>query len=157
MALTHTDEKGRASMVDVSDKPRTRRVARASGRITMNEEAYRAVVTNTAKKGDVLAAARIAGIMAAKNTHAVIPLCHPLPIDHVSLELTPEDGTRSIRAEATVTTTGRTGVELEALHAVSVCLLTVYDMVKAVDRSMTIGDIVLEEKSGGKSGHYTRT
>jgi cyclic pyranopterin phosphate synthase len=154
--LTHLDEQGRVSMVDVGDKDITRRTARASGSIRMNKAAFEAVTTDSVKKGNVLAAAKIAGIMAAKNTSTVIPLCHPLPVDHVRIEFRPVRKTSTIRAEATVQVSGRTGVEMEALYAVSVALLTVYDMVKAVDKSMVIGDIMLEEKSGGKSGTYRK-
>jgi cyclic pyranopterin phosphate synthase len=156
MAISHIDDKGLASMVDVGDKPETKRIARARGRITMNAEAFEAVVSDSARKGSVIAAATIAGIMAAKNTGLVIPLCHPLAIDHVAVEFHPDESSKSIEAVAVVRSRGATGVEMEALHAVSVALLTIYDMVKAVDKSMTIKEIVLVEKSGGKSGRYRR-
>lgn len=155
--LSHIDDQGRVSMVDVGGKNITRRTARASGSIRMSKAAFEAVTTDSVKKGNVLAAAKIAGIMAAKNTYTVIPLCHPLPIDHIQIDFKPVKKTSTIHAEATVQVSSRTGVEMEALHAVSVALLTVYDMVKAVDKSMVIGDIMLEEKSGGKSGRYRRS
>lgn len=157
MALTHLDKKGRITMVDVGDKAVTRRIASARGIIRMSRDTFAAVVSDSAKKGNVLATAKIAGIMAAKNTGTTIPLCHPLPIDHIAVEFYPDEETSSIEAEATVKVRGRTGVEMEALHAVAVALLTIYDMAKAMDKSMTIGEIRLEEKSGGRSGHYRRT
>ena len=157
MALTHLDRKGRITMVDVGDKVVTRRVATARGTIRMGRQAFAAVVSDSAKKGNVLATAKIAGIMAAKNTGTTIPLCHPLPIDHISVDFHPDEGACSIEAEATVKVKGRTGVEMEALHAVAIALLTIYDMTKAMDKSMTIDEIRLEEKSGGRSGRYTRT
>lgn len=156
MALTHLDRKGRVTMVDVGEKTVTRRAARAKGTIRMSTEAFAAVMSDSVKKGNVLATAKIAGIMAAKNTGTTIPLCHPLPIEHISVDFHPDEASSSIEAEATVKVSGRTGVEMEALHAVTVALLTIYDMVKAVDKSMTIGEIRLEEKSGGRSGHYKR-
>ncbi|HPI91934.1 MAG TPA: cyclic pyranopterin monophosphate synthase MoaC [Deltaproteobacteria bacterium] len=156
MALTHLDRKGRVSMVDVGEKTVTRRAARAKGIIRMSTDAFAAVMSDSVKKGNVLATAKIAGIMAAKNTGTTIPLCHPLPIEHISVDFHPDESSSSIGAEATVKVSGRTGVEMEALHAVTVALLTIYDMVKAVDKSMTIGEIRLEEKSGGRSGHYKR-
>lgn len=157
MALTHLDRKGHISMVDVGDKPATRRVAVARGTIRMSPEAYAEVVSDSAGKGNVLATAKIAGIMAAKNTGTTIPLCHPLPVDHISVEFRPDEASATIEAEAMVKVSGKTGVEMEALHAVAVALLTVYDMVKAVDKAMVIGEIRLEEKSGGRSGRYKRT
>jgi cyclic pyranopterin phosphate synthase len=157
MALTHLDKKGRITMVDVGEKPPTRRVARAAGTISMSTEAFDAATSDALKKGNVFATAKIAGIMAAKNTGTTIPLCHPLPIDHIEVEFHPDRATSSIRAEATVKVTSRTGVEMEALHAVSVALLTIYDMVKAVDKTMVISDIRLEEKSGGRGGTYKRS
>jgi cyclic pyranopterin phosphate synthase len=156
MALTHLDKKGQVAMVDVGEKSITRRVARASGKIRMGSDAFEAIVSDSVKKGNVLATAKIAGIMAAKNTGAIIPLCHPLAIEHIAVEFYPDGDTFTIEAEATVKVSGRTGVEMEALHAVSVALLTVYDMVKAMDKSMTISDIRLEEKSGGRSGRYLK-
>ena len=150
--LTHLDTTGAARMVDVSAKPATVREATAAGRITMSREAATAIRDGTAKKGDVIAVARVAGIMAAKRTADLIPLCHPLPIAGVTLDLTVEvDG---VVATATVRTTHGTGVEMEAMTAVSVALLTVYDMAKAVDRGMTIGAIRLLAKSGGRSGDW---
>ena len=151
-ALTHLDATGAARMVDVSAKPVTARAATATGRIAMSPEAAAAIRDGTAKKGDVIAVARIAGIMAAKRTADLIPLCHPLPISGVTLDLAVEDD--GIVATATVRTTHGTGVEMEAMTAVSVALLTVYDMVKAVDRGMVIGAIRLLAKSGGRSGDW---
>jgi cyclic pyranopterin monophosphate synthase len=151
-ALTHVDARGRVKMVDVGDKPVTAREAIARGSIAMSREARRLVRAGTLKKGDPLQAARVAGIMGAKQTAALIPLCHPLPISNVQVELTPTATGYDI--EATVRTNAQTGVEMEALTAVAVASLTVYDMVKAVDRSMVIGDIRLVYKSGGKSGTY---
>ncbi len=120
------------------------------------DEAFTAVMTDSVKKGNVLATAKVAGIMAAKNTCTIIPLCHPLPIDHIDIAFHLDENASSIEAEATVKVSGRTGVEMEALHAVSVALLTIYDMVKAIDKTMFIGEIRLEEKSGGRSGKYKR-
>lgn len=156
MGLTHLDEQGRVVMVDVGDKGITRRVARATGNIRMSREAFEAIMNDAVKKGNVLATAKVAAVMAAKNTSSTIPLCHPLPIDQISVEFHPQAETSTIEAEATVKVTGKTGIEMEALHSVSVALLTIYDMVKAIDKTMVIGDIRLEEKSGGRSGHYTR-
>lgn len=151
--LTHIDEDGAARMVDVSRKAETAREATATGRITMSAEAAAAIRDGNVKKGDVLGAARIAGIMAAKKTADLIPLCHPLPLTGVTLDLeTHDDG---VTATATVRTTNKTGVEMEALTAVSVALLTIYDMAKARDRGMTIGDVRLLAKSGGRSGNWT--
>lgn len=150
--LTHLDEGGAARMVDVSAKPATSRSATATGRIIMSAQALDAIRAGSVKKGDVLAVARVAGIMAAKRTSDLIPLCHPLPIAGVTLDLVAED--HAIAATATVVTTHATGVEMEALTAVSVALLTVYDMAKALDRGMTIGDIRLLAKSGGRSGDW---
>ncbi|HET8611158.1 MAG TPA: cyclic pyranopterin monophosphate synthase MoaC [Sphingomonas sp.] len=152
--LTHLDESGSARMVDVSAKPATVREATATGRIAMSTEAARAIREGTAKKGDVLAVARIAGIMAAKRTADLIPLCHPLPLSGVTLELTLEE--EGVTATATARTTHNTGVEMEALTAVSVALLTVYDMVKALDRGMVIEGVRLLAKSGGRSGEWKR-
>lgn len=152
--LTHLDEQGHARMVDIGDKGTTRRVAVASGCIMMSEAALAAVAAGNAPKGDVLGTARIAGIMAAKKTAELIPLCHPLALDAVTLDFAFEDTT--IRAIATTTLSGKTGVEMEALTAVSVALLTIYDMAKALDKAMVIGDICLIEKRGGKSGDWTR-
>ena len=152
--LNHFDAQGRAVMVDVGDKPITQRTAVASGRILVNEAVYRAITEGTAKKGDVLGVARLAGIMAAKRTSDMIPLCHPLFLSKctVDFELQPEE--RAVQAMACVKTSGQTGVEMEALHAVSVALLTIYDMCKALDRRMEIREIHLERKEGGKSGTF---
>ncbi len=152
--LTHFDGDGNAVMVDVSGKSVTERVAVARGRVTMEPETLAMIRQGGHKKGDVLAVARLAGIMAAKRTSDLIPLCHPLALDKVSLELTCLDGENAVEIEATVKVTGRTGVEMEALTAVSVAALTIYDMCKAVDRGMRIGDIRLVHKSGGKSGTF---
>jgi cyclic pyranopterin monophosphate synthase len=154
--LSHVDDSGEAKMVDVSAKAETARTARATGVIRMRPETLEAILTAQVKKGDVLGVARIAGVMAAKKTADLIPLCHPLALTHIAVELSPDHSLPGIRAEATVATHGRTGVEMEALTAVSVALLTVYDMAKAVDRGMTISDISLAEKSGGLSGKYSR-
>ena len=156
MALTHLDDEGRVVMVDVGDKVISHRVARARGGIRMSSSTFDAIMTDTVKKGNVLATAKVAAVMAAKNTSGIIPLCHPISIDHISVVFYPDEKTSTIEAEATVKATGRTGAEMEALHAVSVALLTIYDMVKAIDKSMMICDIRLEEKTGGKSGHYKR-
>lgn len=153
MALTHFDAAGRAAMVDVSAKEETARTATARGRIVMQPATLALIREGRAGKGDVLGVARIAGIMAAKRTHELIPLCHPLMISKVSLDLEPE-GEDAVAIEATVKVSGRTGVEMEALTAVSVAALTVYDMVKAVDRSMRIEDVRLVHKAGGKSGEF---
>ena len=153
-SLTHFDESGRARMVDVGDKEITARQAIATGRVTMNPETVELIRTNRVKKGDPLAVAQVAGIMAAKRTHELIPMCHPLMLTRIDLALVLDDTGVSI--EATVETRGQTGVEMEALTAVSIAALTVYDMVKAVDRGMVIGDIGLQAKSGGKSGTWTR-
>lgn len=154
--LTHLDESGQAHMVDVSDKDTTSRVAVARGRVSMQPETLKLIRAGDAKKGDVLGTARLAGIMAAKRTHELIPLCHPLAISSVTVAFTEDEANAAIEVEATVKVTGQTGVEMEALTAVSVACLTLYDMVKAVDRGMTISDIQLIEKAGGKSGHWTR-
>ena len=153
--LSHVDARGRVRMVDVGDKAVTAREAVARGSITMSAEALRQIRRGEVKKGDPLQAARLAGIMAAKQTAALIPLCHPLPIANVQVELTPTR--RGYAIEARVRTTAPTGVEMEALTAVSVAALTIYDMVKAVDKRMVIGDIKLMFKSGGKSGTFRRT
>ncbi len=154
MALTHFDAKGDAHMVDVSDKDITSRIAVAEGHIKMQRETFDIITEGRAKKGDVLGVARLAGIMAAKRTADLIPLCHPLPITKVSVDLKPDETLPGIRITATVKTTGQTGVEMEALTAVSVAALTVYDMCKAVDRGMQITDIRLVHKDGGKSGEF---
>ena len=153
MSLTHLDQHGAARMVDVGGKAMTSRSATASGRISIAADALAAVRDGSAKKGDVLAVARVAGIMAAKRTGDLIPLCHPLPLTSVTLDLALDE--RGVVATATCTTDGRTGVEMEALTAVSVALLTIHDMVKAMDRHMVIDDIHVVAKSGGKSGDWT--
>ena len=154
--LTHFNTAGDAHMVDVGDKPETRRVAVAQGRIHMLEDTLKLILEGTHEKGDVLAVARVAGIMAAKRTAELIPLCHPLPLNRIDIELTPAADAAAIQCRATAETVARTGVEMEALTAVQIALLTVYDMCKAVDRGMTIGGVGLVEKSGGKSGHWRR-
>jgi cyclic pyranopterin phosphate synthase len=151
-ALSHVGPTGDVRMVDVTDKAVTSREAVARGRITMSAKARRAISTGAAKKGDPLQTARLAGIMAAKRTSDVIPLCHPLPLSHADVTLRALRGGYEI--EARVRTTAQTGVEMEALHAVAVAALTIYDMIKAVDKQMTIGDIRLVEKRGGRSGHF---
>ena len=153
--LSHVDEAGKARMVDVGGKAVTSREALAHGEITMSAAALTLIRTGKVAKGDPLQTARLAGIMAAKQTSSLIPLCHPLSLTHVSVELTPTR--RGYRIEARVRTDARTGVEMEALTAVSVAALTIYDMVKAVDKEMVIGDICLVEKTGGRSGHYRRS
>ena len=152
--LTHFDDEGRAHMVDVSGKPVTARIAVARGTILMGAETLAMITEGRAKKGDVLGVARLAGIMAAKKTSDLIPLCHPLPITKVALDLTPDPSLPGVVVEATVKTGGQTGVEMEALTAVSVACLTIYDMVKAVEKSMRIEGIHLVLKDGGKSGRY---
>ena len=153
--LTHLDEQGRASMVDVSAKAASERAANAEAIIVLSAEAYALVVSATAPKGDVMATARLAGIMAAKKTSELSPLCHPLALSHIAVEFTPDGARRAIRIVASARTTGPTGVEMEALTAASVAALTVYDMVKAVDRAARIESVRLLSKSGGKSGAYT--
>lgn len=154
--LSHVSGAGEARMVDISAKGETHRVARATGLIRMAQATLTAIVNADIKKGDVLGVARVAGVMAAKRTPDLIPLCHPISITGIQVELTPDDSLPGVRASATVKTTGRTGVEMEALTAVSVALLTIYDMAKAIDRSMEISDISLAEKSGGQGGDFTR-
>jgi cyclic pyranopterin phosphate synthase len=162
--LTHIDQGGAARMVDVSEKAATERIAIAEGRVRMSAQTLELVMSGNAKKGDVLGAARIAGIMAAKKTSELIPLCHPLAITKVEVDIAPDvsapdnvapdEGAPALLVRATVKVTGPTGVEMEALTAVSVACLTVYDMIKAVERGAVIEGIRLVEKSGGKSGHY---
>ena len=152
--LSHLDAKGKARMVDVGNKPVTAREALARGEITMSATALRLIRKGALAKGDPLQVARLAGIMAAKKTAELIPLCHPLPLTHVSVELT--GIRRGYRIEARVRTSSQTGVEMEALTAVAVAALTIYDMAKAVDKEMVIGAICLIEKKGGRSGHYVR-
>ncbi len=152
--LTHFDQSGQAHMVDVSDKAVTDRVAVAEGWVKMRPETLEKIVEGKAKKGDVLAVARLAGIMGAKKTSDLIPLCHPLPITKVSLDLAVDEDRPGVRIEATVKTTGQTGVEMEALTAVSTACLTIYDMLKAVEKSMVVEDVRLILKDGGKTGLY---
>ena len=152
--LSHFDAKGDAHMVDVSDKPVTARVAVARGQVSMRPDTFALISEGRAKKGDVLSVAQLAGIMGAKKTPDLIPLCHPRPITSVALDLTLDPDLPGVQIEATVKTTGQTGVEMEALTAVSVAALTVHDMVKAVDKGMVISDIRVVLKDGGKSGRY---
>lgn len=152
--LSHTDAQGRARMIDISDKPTSDRLAVAEGRVTMQAETLRLIRESALKKGDVLTIAEIAGVMGAKRTAELIPLCHPLPISSIHVELRLDDAASCVVIQASVRTQGSTGVEMEALTAVSVAALTVYDMAKAVDRSMTISDIRLLEKRGGTHGDY---
>ncbi len=153
-SLTHFDQDGQAHMVDVADKNETRRIARASGRIRMNAGTLALITTGSASKGDVLGVARIAAIQASKRTAELIPLCHPLYLTRVAVEFNLDQEQCAVECVVTAETLGRTGVEMEALTAVSIALLTIYDMCKAVDRSMTIADIRLLEKQGGRSGHW---
>ena len=153
--LTHFDAQGQAHMVDVGDKAHTARVARAAGSITMMPATFALVRDGNAKKGDVLGVARIAGIQASKRTSDLIPLCHPIALTKVSVDFSLDETNNRVDCEVTARTTGQTGVEMEALTAVSVALLTIYDMCKAVDRGMRIDGIRLLEKAGGKSGHWT--
>jgi cyclic pyranopterin phosphate synthase len=152
--LTHFDESGQAHMVNVGDKAATHRIALATGKISMLPETFKMVEAGTHKKGDVLGIARIAGIQASKKTADLIPLCHPLALTHVSLEFQANAKDNSITCQVKAETTGPTGVEMEALTAVQVALLTIYDMCKAVDRGMVMGDVKLLEKGGGKSGEW---
>jgi cyclic pyranopterin phosphate synthase len=154
--LSHIDEKGRAKMVDVGGKDVTRRKARAAATISMKPETLRRILEGTMEKGEVLAVARVAGIMAAKRTPELIPLCHPLNISSVAIDFKPDRERSRIEIEAVVCVDGKTGVEMEAMTAASLAALTIYDMCKAIDREMTIGEIRLLEKSGGKSGHFLR-
>lgn len=154
--LTHFNPQGEAHMVDVGDKPVTRRIAIAAGTISMQPETLDLILQGKHKKGDVLGIARVAGIMAAKKTAELIPLCHPLAITHIDIELEPRENDNAIDCRVTAETRDQTGVEMEALTAVQVTLLTIYDMCKSVDRGMTIDNVRLLEKSGGKSGHWKR-
>jgi cyclic pyranopterin monophosphate synthase len=154
--LTHFDRGGNAVMVDVSAKDETQRIAIASGSIVMQAATLKTILAKGIKKGDVLAVARLAGIMAAKRTHELIPLCHPLALSAITVDLAPDKKRHAIDITATVKITGKTGVEMEALTAVSVAALTVYDMCKAIDRGMTITGVQLRHKSGGKSGTFNR-
>ena len=155
--LSHLNRGGEARMVDVSAKPATEREAVAEGRVVMAAKTLDLVLAGNAKKGDVLGAARIAGTMAAKRTHELIPLCHPLPVSNIAVDIEPERKLPGLKVRARVKVTGRTGVEMEALTAVAVACLTIYDMVKAVERGMRIEGIHLVEKRGGKSGLYRST
>ena len=152
--LTHLGADGKADMVDVGDKAETRRQAVAEGAVVMKPETLDLILAGDAKKGDVIGVARIAGIMAAKKTHELIPLCHPLMLDKVAVDIVPDRSLPGLRVTATARVSGRTGVEMEALTAASVACLTIYDMAKAVDRGMTIGQIRLIEKTGGRSGEW---
>ena len=154
--LTHFDDDGRPRMVDVSTKAQTERRAVAAGRVVFSREAYASIRKGGVRKGDIGAVAELAGIMGAKRTSDLIPLCHPLPIDKVTLRVEPDDALHAFTVTAEVKTSGRTGVEMEALTAVSVACLTIYDMAKAVDKSMTIEAVRLLEKTGGKSGDFQR-
>jgi len=152
--LTHLDEQGRADMVDVGDKPDTDRIAVAEGAIYVQPETLRLIKEGNMKKGDVLTVARIAGIMGAKKTSELIPLCHPVPMTKIGIELWLDEGQNAVRIQAKARTVGKTGIEMEVLTAVSITALTIYDMAKAVDRTMRIGDIRLLEKRGGMRGDY---
>jgi cyclic pyranopterin monophosphate synthase len=154
--LSHVAPDGTARMVDVGGKPETARMARATGQITMTPATLEAIIGNTVAKGDVLGVARVAGIMAAKRTAELIPLCHPLPLTDVSISFVTDSALPGVRVEAIVRTVGRTGVEMEALAGATIALLTVYDMAKAMDKSMVINDIALAEKTGGAGGAYAR-
>jgi len=154
--LTHADSTGQAKMVDVSEKPVTARYARATGSIRMKPETLEAIRRNSLAKGDVLSVARVAGIMAAKRTAELIPLCHSLPLSDIQVELTLDEELPGVRCEATARTNAQTGVEMEAIAAVAISLVTVYDMAKAIDRDMSICDICLQEKTGGRSGSWKR-
>jgi cyclic pyranopterin monophosphate synthase len=154
--LSHLNEAGEARMVDVSEKAATERTATAEGFVAMAPETLELILHGTAPKGDVLSTARIAGIMAAKRTHELIPLCHPLPLTRVTVDFTPSRGPSGVRVEATAKVEAKTGVEMEALTAVAVACLTIYDMVKAVDRGIEFSGIRLTEKTGGRSGTYRR-
>jgi cyclic pyranopterin monophosphate synthase len=155
--LSHADSSGRARMVDVSDKPVAARYARASGSIRMKPETLEAIRRNSLAKGDVLSVARVAGVLAAKRTAELIPLCHTLPLSDIQVDLTLDDSLPGVRCEAVARTTAQTGVEMEAITAVAIALVTIYDMAKAIDRDMLIGDISLQEKSGGRSGSWKRS
>lgn len=153
---THFDAEGQAHMVDVSDKADTDRMAKAQGDIYVNEEVFQGISEGSMKKGDVLGVARVAGIMGAKRTSELIPMCHPIPLTKLSVDFELDEELGRVRVQAVAKTTGPTGVEMEALTAVQVALLTIYDMCKAVDRTMNMTDVMLLEKSGGASGHFIR-
>ncbi len=154
--LNHFDSNGKAIIVDVSDKDESKRIARCQGKIYMNEEAFKAIQEGTVSKGDVLGVARVAGIMGVKRCPDLIPMCHPLMVHKVSVDFELNAEEKSVLAICEVGTTGKTGVEMEALCGVNIALMTIYDMCKAIDRGMVIGEVCLHEKSGGKSGHYAR-
>jgi cyclic pyranopterin monophosphate synthase len=154
--LSHADSSGKAKMVDVSDKPVTSRYARATGHIRMKPETLEAIRRNSLSKGDVLSVARVAGIMAAKRTAELIPLCHSLPLSDIQIDFTLDESIPGVRCEASARTNAQTGVEMEAISAVAISLVTVYDMTKAIDKDMSICDICLQEKTGGKSGSWKR-
>jgi cyclic pyranopterin phosphate synthase len=154
--LSHIDRDGSAQMVDVTHKNDTVRVARATGAIRMSSDTLSAIKKNTVAKGDVLAVSRVAGIMAGKRTAELIPLCHPLPLTDLQVTLSPDETLPGLQAEAVAKTVGKTGVEMEALTAVAVSLITVYDMVKAIDKTLVISDVMLQEKHGGKGSSWTR-
>ena len=156
MPLTHINNQGRARMVDVSEKAITHRIAVAAGSIYMQPETLQAIIDGQIKKGDVLAVAQVAGIMAAKQTSAIIPMCHPLMLSGIDIHFETDTEENAVHIKASVKTTGQTGVEMEALTGVSAALLPIYDMCKAVDKGMELGEIHLVEKTGGKSGHYVR-
>lgn len=155
--LTHLDESGAANMVDVGDKTDTVRIATASGCVIMQSQTLELIISGNAAKGDVIGTARLAGIMAAKKTSDLIPLCHPLMLSKVTVEIEPDEVLPGLRVSATVKLTGKTGVEMEALTAVSVTCLTIYDMAKAVDKGMVISNIAVDSKTGGKSGDWQRS
>lgn len=155
--LTHLDESGAANMVDVGDKAETVRIAAASGCVIMQKQTLELILSGNAAKGDVIGTARLAGIMAAKKTSDLIPLCHPLMLSKVSVEIEPDETLPGLRVSATVKLTGKTGVEMEALTAVSVACLTIYDMAKAADKGMIISNIAVDSKTGGKSGDWQRS
>lgn len=154
--MTHFDETGRARMVDISGKPITERMARARGVIRMKSETLEAIRTGATRKGDVIAVARIAGIMAAKKTADLVPLCHPIPLTDVDLTIELDDSLPGVRVTGAAKTAAQTGAEMEAIVAVSVTLITIFDMVKGLDRDLQIGEITVTEKLGGKSGHWVR-
>ena len=154
--LSHVDQSGEARMVDVSEKPDTHRFAVAEGAVTMSRDTYDAIAENRVAKGDVLPVARIAGIMAAKRTSELVPLCHPIALTDVTVDLELDSSLPGVRVIASATSVGKTGVEMEALTAAAVALLTIYDMAKALDREMTIGEIKVTEKRGGRSGDWKR-
>jgi cyclic pyranopterin phosphate synthase len=155
-ALSHIDSRGEAHMVDVSDKAETKRVAVAQGRVVMARETLALAIAGDARKGDVFGVARVAGIMAAKKTHELIPLCHPLALSKITVEIEPDEALPGVRVRAEAALSGKTGVEMEALTAVSVACLTIYDMLKAADRGMRIDGVEMVEKRGGKSGDWRR-